>query len=158
MADNHRFYPRQTTVMLRNIFCSLVMLLSYSASAFYEETLNPTGCTFEEMEAFYMEELGIDANTPVHYLKERITDPYTLGITRPLKNGEYLIVLESSLEPSDIRITLAHELVHVRQLIRKEIRREEFRKNYHERSFEDEAFRLSLPLAAKFYTQLNCNE
>ena len=66
------------------------------------------------------------------------------------------MVLAKGLEPSELRVTIAHELVHVRQLVQDSIDLNELNKHYLERNFEDEAFRLSMPLAAKFYQTLNC--
>ena len=103
-----------------------------------------------------MSELGIDEGTSIKHIRQRMPDPRTQGFTKPLAKGRYLIAMAEALEPSEIRITLAHELVHVRQLENGEIKQEEFKKYYLDRNFEDEAFRLSLPLAAKFYTEHNC--
>ncbi|OED44410.1 hypothetical protein ACH42_07510 [Endozoicomonas sp. (ex Bugula neritina AB1)] len=104
-----------------------------------------------------MSELGIDYNTSINLVRKRIADPRKKGFTKPLAAGGYLVAIEESLEPSEIRVTLAHELVHVRQLERGEIKQSEFKKHYLNRSFEDEAFRLSLPLAVKFYTEYKCD-
>ena len=131
---------------------------SHCTLASYDGALNPMGCTFDDMQRFYMSELGIDEGTPIKHVRQRMPDPRTRGFTKPLAKGQYLIAMAEALEPSEIRITLAHELVHVRQLENGEIRKEEFKKDYLIRDFEDEAFRLSMPLAAKFYTQLNCQK
>ena len=104
-----------------------------------------------------MKELGIDEDVFIKHVRKRMPDPRTRGFTKPLRGKKrYLIAMASGLEPSEIRITLAHELVHVRQLENGEIHKKEFKKAYMERSFEDEAFRLSMPLAIKFYTQHDC--
>lgn len=134
----------------------LLALFSHSVQASYDGELNPMGCTFDDMQQFYVSELGIGNNVIINHVRQRMPDPRTKGFTKPLANGEYLIAMAKALEPSEIRITLAHELVHVRQLERGEIKQEEFKKYYLDRNFEDEAFRLSLPLAAKFYTQHTC--
>ncbi|WP_419833263.1 ImmA/IrrE family metallo-endopeptidase [Endozoicomonas atrinae] len=124
----------------------------------YSDALNPSGCTFLDMQSFYLEELGIDPDVHIEYLYFRMPEPNMLGYTLPLKNGNYRIALSNGLEPSEVRITMAHELVHVRQLENKQIKITEFQKHYMERSFEDEAFRLSIPLAIKFYTKHFCQK
>ena len=144
---------------IKHLFFSLALsFFSYNTQASYDGALNPMGCTFDDMQQFYMSELGIGEDTPIKHIRQRMPDPRTRGFTKPLGNGQYLIAMAEALEPSEIRITLAHELVHVRQLEKGEIKQEEFKKYYLDRNFEDEAFRLSLPLAAKFYTQLNCQK
>ena len=119
--------------------------------------LNPKACDFTDMQRFYLNELDIKGAS-IKLIEKKLDDPKIKGYTQQLKDGSYLIVMSQHLEPSEIRITLAHELVHVRQLEKHQIKREEFSKHYMERSFEDEAFRLSLPLAAKFYTTVDCSE
>ena len=109
------------------------------------------------MQHFYLDELGIK-NASIKLVEKKIDDPKIKGYTQQQKNGAYLIVMSKHLEPSEVRVTLAHELVHVRQLEKGQIKREEFSKHYLERSFEDEAFRLSLPLAVKFYTTMDCSK
>ncbi|USE38298.1 ImmA/IrrE family metallo-endopeptidase [Endozoicomonas sp. SCSIO W0465] len=128
------------------------------AKAIYSDDLNPSGCKFRDMQAFYMAELAIEPDVSIEYVYLRMPEPNMLGYTRPLKNGNYQIALAKGLEPSEVRITMAHELVHVRQLENKQIRVSEFQKHYMERSFEDEAFRLSIPLAIKFYTGHTCQK
>ncbi|WP_263081829.1 hypothetical protein [Endozoicomonas sp. Mp262] len=119
--------------------------------------LNPKGCTMAEMVQFYLSELGIK-NAQLRFVRQRMPHPHTHGYTQPQSNTHYLIALAQSLEPSEIRITVAHELVHVRQIEQGQIKKSEFKKDYLERDFEDEAFRLSLPLAAKFYQVLDCQK
>ena len=104
-----------------------------------------------------MDELGIEG-VEVQYLVRRMENPGLMGFAKKLGAKRYLIALTEGLEPSEKRITLAHELVHVRQLEQGSIDRSEFEKHYLDRSFEDEAFRLSLPMAAKFYTEHKCPE
>ena len=136
----------------------LWVIASLPAKAMYSDALNPSGCTFLDMQSFYLEELGIDPDVRIEYLYLRMPEPNMLGYTLPLKNGKYRIALSNGLEPSEVRITMAHELVHVRQLENKQIKIAEFQKHYMERSFEDEAFRLSIPLAIKFYTKHFCQK
>ena len=128
-----------------------------TASAFGKKNLNPEGCHFADMQRFYLDELDI-STASIKLMEKKLDDPKIKGYTKQLKDGSYLIVMAKHLEPSEVRITLAHELVHVRQMEKGQIKREEFKKDYLERSFEDEAFRLSMPLAAKFYTTVNCSE
>lgn len=144
--------------MNQGFICYFLFLLSVSVSQANEfpKTLNPQGCTFRDMEQFFLEELGI-GQVSIRYIQTLIPDPATKGYIKRASHGHYQIVLDKYLELSEIRITLAHELVHVRQLELGQINSEEFKKDYHERSFEDEAFRLSLPLAAKFYMELDCS-
>ena len=145
-------------VTLRNIFLTLLVLgIPAGCHALDKGELNPKGCHFDDMYRFYLDELGIK-QTSIEIIEKDIGVPKYKGYTRQTDKHSYLIVLALHLEPSEIRITLAHELVHVRQLENKQIRQDEFNKHYYERSFEDEAFRLSLPLAAKFYTQMDCTE
>lgn len=66
--------------------------------------------------------------------------PEIKGFTKPLGPKKYLIALAEGLEPSEIRVTMAHELVHVRQLEEGSIKNSEFKRHYLDRSFEDEAF------------------
>ena len=120
-----------------------------------KQPLNPTGCTLLDMVAFYKRELNIP-HAPVTLVRQRMRNPNIHGLTKPI-NNRYLITLAKGLEPSELRIIIAHELVHVRQFIEGSIAKTEFIKDYLERSFEDEAFRLSLPLAAKFYQMLDCS-
>lgn len=136
----------------------LWIIASPPIKAMYSDELNPSGCTFLDMQAFYMEELGIDPDISIEYVHMRMPEPNMLGYTLPLKNGSYQLALARGLEPSEVRITIAHELVHVRQLENKQIKLSEFKKHYMERSFEDEAFRLSIPLAIKFYTKHSCQK
>ncbi len=133
-------------------------IASLPIQAMYNDALNPSECTFLDMQNFYMKELGIDSNVSIEYVYLRMPEPNMLGYTIPLKNGNYQIALSNGLEPSEVRITMAHELVHVRQLENKQIKITEFQKHYMERSFEDEAFRLSIPLAIKFYTKHFCQK
>ena len=109
------------------------------------------------MQQFYVDKLGIKG-VMVKHVQKNMEDPRVKGYTRRLTDGVYLIAMAENLEPSEIRITLAHELVHVRQLENGQIQKKEFKKHYQERSFEDEAFRLSLPLAGYFYTQMDCSK
>lgn len=132
------------------------VIASLPVKAIYSGELNPSGCSFLAMQNFYMKELGIDHNVSIEYVRLRMPEPNMLGYTLPLKNGNYQIALANGLEPSEVRITVAHELVHVRQLENKQIQASEFQKHYMERSFEDEAFRLSIPLAIRFYTKHTC--
>ena len=148
---------RQVTVnTIRYIPMLLWVIASLPVKAMYGGELNSSGCNFLEMQNFYLEELGINHDVNIEYVRFRMPEPNMLGYTLPLKNGDYQIALANELEPSEIRITVAHELVHVRQLENKEIKASEFKKHYMERSFEDEAFRLSIPLAIKFYTKHSC--
>ncbi len=119
--------------------------------------LNPKGCTMADMVQFYLTELGIKG-TQLSFIRQRMPNPHTHGYTQPKSNNHYLIALAQGLEPSEIRITVAHELVHVRQLEHGLIKKSEFDKDYLERNFEDEAFRLSLPMAAKFYQTMDCQK
>ena len=139
-----------------SIFLLLIFWASLAAAEF-PAILNPKGCSFADMEQFFLRELDIN-KVSIEYNQKLIPDPKTKGYVRQTGKGRYLIVLDKYLEPSEIRITLAHELVHVRQLEQGQINPDEFEKHYLERSFEDEAFRLSLPLAARFYTELNCHK
>lgn len=150
---------RQVTVnTLRYIPMLLWVIASLPVKAMYSGELNPSGCNFLAMQNFYLKELGIDHDVSIEYVRLRMPEPNMLGYTLPLKNGNYQIALANGLEPSEIRITVAHELVHVRQLENKQIKTSEFQKHYMERSFEDEAFRLSIPLAIKFYTKHTCQK
>ncbi|WP_145912708.1 hypothetical protein [Endozoicomonas montiporae] len=121
------------------------------------DDLNPYGCQFNDMEAFYKQKLGIET-AKVQYRYVRVKDYRTQGYAQQAGKGQYRITLANWLEDSELRVTLAHELVHVRQLERGQIDLSEFEKHYHDRSFEDEAFRLSIPMAAEFYTQHKCNK
>ena len=150
---NHSIRTRQLTQWLTAM---LFFIYIPSTSAVFEGTLNPSGCTFTDLQNFYLQELGIEG-VKLKYHRKRMKNPYMRGYTRPLKNKTFLIALADGLEPSEIRMTLAHELVHVRQLLHGQIQRSEFEKHYMNRSFEDEAFRLSTPMAIKFYTQHHCN-
>ena len=142
---------------LKAFFTVLYLLcIPTAGKAFDKEPLNQKGCSFADMQRFYLEELGV-AHVSIKIVEKQLDDPRVKGYTKHIDNNSYLIVLAKYLEPSEIRVTMAHELVHVRQLEKGQIKREEFIKDYHERSFEDEAFRLSLPLAAKFYTQMDCS-
>lgn len=118
-------------------------------------SLNPHGCSFDDMEAFYRKKLGIEA-VHIDYIYQRVKDNRLQGFAQQTGKGRYRITLADWLEESELRITLAHELVHVRQIENGQIDRSEFEKHYLDRSFEDEAFRLSLPLAAEFYTKHQC--
>ena len=143
---------------IKNLLIVLSILANPAVShAFDRDNLNPKGCNFANMLDFYRAELGI-GNAPVQIVEKKLSDPKLKGYTQQLDDGSYLIVLEKHLEPSEVRIALAHELVHVKQLKEGRIKGEEFKKDYLERSFEDEAFRLSMPLAARFYTQMDCTE
>ncbi|MDD7804935.1 MAG: hypothetical protein PUP46_05125 [Endozoicomonas sp. (ex Botrylloides leachii)] len=119
-------------------------------------SLNPTGCTMQDMIKFYKAELNIP-NANVTFLKKRMKNPGIHGYAQRI-GSNYLIVLAKNLEPSELRIVMAHELVHIRQFLEGMINESEFKKDYLERSFEDEAFRLSLILAAAFYQQVNCSD
>lgn len=132
----------------------LAFLCCHSVTAM---DLNPHGCSFDDMEAFYMEELGIEG-VEVLYETRRMENPNVRGFARQLGKNLYHIALQEGLEPSEKRITLAHELVHVRQLENGQIKKSEFEKHYLDRSFEDEAFRLSMPMAIKFYTEHRCED
>lgn len=136
----------------------LFLIASLPTKAMYNDALNPSGCTFLDMQNFYMKELGIDSGVTIQYVYLRMPEPNMRGYTTPLKNGSYHIFLSNGLEPSELRVTLAHELVHVRQLENNQIKIPEFRKHYMERSFEAEAFKLSIPLAIKFYTEHTCQK
>ncbi len=163
MALNCIYKQPESPVAIRSIFFIVLFMvffavISNNIKADTDIQLNPTGCTFDEMQQFYMDELGIDREVSIVLKKQRMPEPNILGLTRPLAPNTYLIVMAKALEPSEIRITLAHELVHIRQLERGEINKKEFKKHYMNRSFEDEAFRLSLPMAIKFYTTLDCSK
>ncbi|WP_461535937.1 ImmA/IrrE family metallo-endopeptidase [Spongorhabdus nitratireducens] len=121
------------------------------------ENVSLPACDFETMEAFYLSRLGL-SDIKIEYRFEDLSHPYHLGQARQLAPHKYLIILAPHLEPSELRITLAHELVHVRQFERGEIKQEEFRKDYLSRDHEDEAFRLSLPMARDFYLGHNCKK
>ncbi|WP_299728546.1 hypothetical protein [uncultured Endozoicomonas sp.] len=143
-------------IVKASLLLILLSCFSTSTSAVFDGPMNPSGCTFNDLQNFYLKELGIEG-VKLKYKRQRMKNPYMRGFTRPLNNGAFLIALADGLEPSEIRITMAHELVHVRQLLNDKIKRAEFEKHYMIRSFEDEAFRLSLPLAIKFYTKHTCN-
>ena len=117
--------------------------------------LNNAGCDFNDMAAFYQKELGIGP-VEIQYIFKRMKNPNTNGYARKKGKHKYLIALANGLEPSEIRVTMAHEMVHIRQMEEGSINKAEFEKHYMNRSFEDEAFRLSLPMAAKFYTEHRC--
>lgn len=119
--------------------------------------LNPFGCQFKDMEAFYKKKLGIET-ARVDYQFIRVKDHRVQGYAQQTGRGQYRITLADWLEDSELRVTLAHELVHVKQLERGEIDTTEFEKHYLDRSFEDEAFRLSLPMAAEFFTRYKCRK
>lgn len=105
-----------------------------------------------------MKELGISDRVQIKHIRRRMPEPNMQGYTKPLGGSRYLVALADTLEPSELRVTLAHELVHVRQLEQGQIKKAEFKKHYMERSFEDEAFRLSIPLAIRFYTGHQCQK
>ena len=119
--------------------------------------LNPFGCKFNDMEAFYRQQLGIE-NVHIEYKFQRVKDHKLQGFAQQTRKNQYRITLADWLEDSELRVTMAHELVHVRQLENGQIDRSEFEKHYLDRSFEDEAFRLSIPLAVDFYTKHKCIE
>ena len=121
----------------------------------FANPLNPGGCNFEEMTAYFEQRLGIKEAT-IDYVFIKVKNHRTQGYAQQTGKNHYRITLADWLEDSELRVTVAHELVHIRQLQRGEIKQEEFEKHYLERSFEDEAFRLSLPLAADFYTKHKC--
>ncbi|MFK0573384.1 hypothetical protein [Endozoicomonas sp.] len=143
----------KTIVYIHTLWLAIASL---PVEAVFDGDLNPSGCSFMAMQNFYMEELGIHHDVNIEYIRQIMPEPNMLGTTRPLKNGRYQITLASGLEPSEVRITMAHEMVHVRQLENRQIIVSEFQKHYMNRSFEDEAFRLSTPLAIKFYTKHAC--
>ena len=109
------------------------------------------------METFYKEKLGIKT-AHIDYRYVRVKDRRTQGYAQQTGKNRYRITLANWLEDSELRVTLAHELVHVKQLERGEIDLSEFEKHYLDRSFEDEAFRLSIPMAAEFFTRHKCNK
>lgn len=123
----------------------------------FAKDLNLFKCDFNDMTAFYLEELGVE-DVHIEYIIKRVGDHRTRGFAQKIGRHSYRITLADWLEDSEMRVTTAHELVHVRQLERGEIDRSEFEKHYHNRSFEDEAFRLSYPMAINFYTNHKCNE
>ncbi|MGI9278659.1 MAG: hypothetical protein ACR2PX_03395 [Endozoicomonas sp.] len=143
--------------MIQRFRFALLTTLSFLAVSSHATHLNNFGCDFLDMQAFYMEELGISGVTILH-LTKRMDKPGLKGFAKKLGPKKYLIALAEGLEPSEIRVTMAHELVHVRQLEEGSIKKKEFEKHYLDRSFEDEAFRLSLPLAARFYTTHSCSD
>ncbi|MGB1271817.1 MAG: hypothetical protein ACPG5T_07075 [Endozoicomonas sp.] len=143
--------------ILQSLYLSSMALLT-SAAVSSETPLNPGGCSFVQMQAFYMKALGISDRVQIKHIQRRMPEPNMRGYTKPLGGSRYLVALADSLEPSEIRVTLAHELVHVRQLEQGQIKKAEFKKHYMERSFEDEAFRLSIPLAIQFYTKHQCQK
>ncbi len=132
-----------------------LLLLTLIVSSEDEHLLSEAPCDFKRMEAFYLARLEI-ANITISYSFEQLSHPYHLGQTRQIAPHQYHIKLAKHLEPSELRITLAHELVHVRQFEQGEIKKDEFQKDYLMRSHEDEAFRLSLPMARDFYIDHNC--
>ena len=133
----------------------LPTLLLATSFHLYAKDLNPYDCGFEDMTSYYQQRLGIKTAT-IDYVFKKAKDHRTLGFAQQIGKNHYRITLADWLEDSELRVTVAHELVHVRQLQRGEIDKKEFEKHYYERSFEDEAFRLSLPLAADFYTKYKC--
>lgn len=118
--------------------------------------LNQAGCTMNEMVEFYKKELGIP-HAHINFFKRRMENPNINGYAQH-QGKEYKIVLAKGLDLSEIRVVTAHELIHIRQFIEGSINKNELKVDYLERSFEDEAFRLSLPLATKFYQQLKCTQ
>ena len=143
-----------TTGLLQYLTAAVVLFLPLSVQA---QELNPYGCRFNDMEHFYKQKLGIESAN-VEYRYVRVKDHRTQGYAQQKSKDKYLITLANWLEESELRVTVAHELVHVRQLIKGQIERSEFEKHYLDRSFEDEAFRLSIPLAAEFYTTYKCQK
>ncbi|WP_257288546.1 MULTISPECIES: hypothetical protein [unclassified Endozoicomonas] len=143
--------------MIQRYWLNLLLFLSFLATSSYANDLNKFGCDFLDMQTFYMEELGVSDVIIIH-LTQKMDTPEIKGFTQQLGPKKYLIALAEGLEPSEIRVTMAHELVHVRQLEEGSIENKEFEKHYLDRSFEDEAFRLSLPMAARFYTSHSCND
>ena len=119
--------------------------------------LNPNGCKMMDMIHFYLADLGVKG-VKISFFRKRMPDPNMRGFTKLQGKNHYLIALAEGLEPSELRITVAHELVHVRQFEQGLIKQNEFNKDYLERSFEDEAFRLSLPMAARFYQNMDCGK
>ncbi|MDD7804934.1 MAG: hypothetical protein PUP46_05120 [Endozoicomonas sp. (ex Botrylloides leachii)] len=122
--------------------------------------LNPFGCTLGDMVDFYKSELNIE-QTRIMFFRRRMEDPRFYGYTQPARD-KYIVTLAKGLEPSELRVVIAHELVHVRQFVEGSINiqifEKEQKKDYLERSFEDEAFRLSEPMAIKFYQSLTCQK
>ncbi len=118
--------------------------------------LNPGGCTMKQMIQFYRQALGIQG-VRLRFAQQRMPNPNMLGYMVPKGPQHYQIVLARGLEASELRVTVAHELVHVSQFETGAINLSEFRKDYMMRSFEDEAFRLSLPLAARFFLEVSCH-
>ncbi|KEQ14073.1 hypothetical protein [Endozoicomonas numazuensis] len=143
--------------MIQRFHLALLATFSLLTVSSYASPLNNFGCDFLDMQAFYMEELGISGVTILH-LTKRMDKPGLKGFAKKIGPKKYLIALAEGLEPSEIRVTMAHELVHVRQLEEGSIEKKEFEKHYLDRSFEDEAFRLSMPLAARFFTSHTCND
>ncbi|MGI9277036.1 MAG: hypothetical protein ACR2PT_19600 [Endozoicomonas sp.] len=133
---------------------AIIVFCAQNASASTSD-LNNAGCGFNDMAAFYQTELGIGP-VEIQYIFKRMKNPNTNGYARKQGKHKYLIALANGLEPSETRVTMAHEMVHIRQMEEGSINKAEFEKHYMNRSFEDEAFRLSLPMAAKFYTEHRC--
>ena len=71
--------------------------------------LNPKGCTMQDMIQFYRKELGIK-DAEIAFIKHRMHNPHTLGYTQPKGGHKYVIALARGLEPSELRIAIAHEL------------------------------------------------
>ncbi|PJE79431.1 hypothetical protein CI610_01594 [invertebrate metagenome] len=119
--------------------------------------LNSQQCRLADLLSFYRSKLGIKSTTTLHLVAMKMPDAQIQGFTRKLEEPDhYLVALSYGLDPGELRVTLAHELVHVLQIEEKRIDATEFHRDYLMRSFEDEAFRTSLPLAAEFYTRHDC--
>ncbi|MRI32856.1 hypothetical protein EOPP23_07640 [Endozoicomonas sp. OPT23] len=143
---------------MRFLLLGYSLLFAMKALAFpLNEPLNPFGCKYDDMTRFYKAELGIQ-KAKIEFEFKRMKRPETKGYVRQTGEHRYKVSIADGLEPSGRRVTLAHELVHVRQMEEGSIDKKELEKHYLARSFELEAFRLSQIMARKFYMELKCQK
>ena len=116
--------------------------------------LNPNKCLFIDMLNFYLKALALEKET-IHFYSLESKEYSLLGLARAVGNG-YQVLLKETLNPVELRVTLAHELVHIKQLKEGRVKKEHFKRHYYDRPFEQEAFEKSFYLAIKFYTELHC--
>lgn len=110
----------------------------------------------ESATIFYCNELDIQPELEVY-----IDDSKDLKVNGLCyhNDGEFLILINGNLEDGHALVTLAHELVHVKQYMKNDLEEKlDLTIPYHDRWWEKEAFEMESVLASRLLNAINQKE
>jgi hypothetical protein len=105
------------------------------------------------MAAFVCQKFGIAPNIEINF--RRMSNDLNYGYACHVDSNDYEVDIKRSLRMRDMLITLAHELVHVKQYVKKEMPKKLSEGDYWDRPYEIEAHGRETGLFIRWVEQNN---